>query len=139
MARWATVVEIAGVIFSGCRAEMLDGKGLMSNYSGSVDWGNDYSPSVQTFNRGKKGVPFGIQFVSMEIEDLQDMVDAIKTAQAAGNSFRVKITDGIFSGTNALDLNATPDYNVDWLQTGSHSEGWVTNVILRFISQGAYS
>lgn len=133
MARWATLVEIAGVSFTGCRAEIVDPAGFLSIYAGSVDWANDGTAHVQVFNRGVKGIPFGIKMVSSAITSLSPMVAAVQAAQAADLNFRVKITEGLYT----IDVMAVPDYNASpsWLTHGKHSEGWYEDILMRFISE----
>lgn len=130
MARWATNVKIAGVDFTGCRAEILDGAGFQSAYAGSVDWANDAKPHSQVFNRGVQGIPFGIQFTSTEIAKLITVLANIATAQGSGSTFVVELTEGLYT----INVNAVPDYSQTWLIHGKHSEGWYEDVSLRFIS-----
>lgn len=134
MARWATEVVIAGVDFTGCRAEVLDGDGFVSNVAGSVDWGNDFSPSIQVFDREKKGIAFGLQFGTMAIDKLNDTIDAIQAAAALQTGFRVQVEEGLFSDERAIDVDAVVDYNQRWLTKGPHSEGYIEGVTLRFIT-----
>ena len=132
MARWATLIEVAGNSFTGCRGEIVDGQGFLSAYAGSVDWANDAKPHTQVFNRGVKGIPFGIQMVSSEQTLLLATIDDVRTAQAANATFRVKLNDSIYT----IDVQAVPDYSAGWITHGKHSEGWVENVLMRFISTG---
>lgn len=132
MARWATLVEVAGNSFTGCRAEVVDGQGFLSVYGGSVDWANDGRAHVQVFNRGIKGIAFGIQMLSTQISILQDTIADVQTSQAANATFRVKITEGLYT----IDVMVVPDYSAgNWLTHGKHSEGWIENVLMRFISE----
>lgn len=130
MARWATNIKIAGVDFTGCRAEILDGAGFQSAYAGSVDWANDAKPHTQVFNRGVKGIPFGIKFVSTDISRLQSTLAAIATAQGTNTTVVVELTEGIYT----IKVNAVPDYSQTWLIHGKHSEGWYEDVAFRFVS-----
>jgi len=133
MARWATTVTIGGVDFTGCRAEIIDGEPFFSEYVGSVDYGNDKTVHAQVVNRGTKGVAFGIQFVSSEQGDIEDLVDAVRAAQGSNATFNTTITDGIFE----VNVNSIPDYNQSkgWLTLGKHSEGWYENMLIRVISK----
>lgn len=135
MARWATLCELAGVVYTGCRVELVDAGAFKSQNVGSVDWANDGTPVVQTVNRGVKGIQFGLKMVSAEGTKLQDLFNAIVTAEGTESAVVVKVTDGIFT----VNVNAVPDYSQDWFTFEKHSEGWYENVTLRFISisQGA--
>lgn len=137
MSRWATFVEIAGISFTGCRATVVDGSGFLSIYGGSVDWANDNTAHQQVFNRGVKGIAFGIQMLSTEISALQDVFDAVETAEAANTTITVKITEGLYD----INVLAVPDYSVSpsWVSSGPHSEGWIQDVLMRFISKAAGS
>lgn len=130
MARWATLCEIAGVVYTGCRVELIDAGPFKSQNAGSVDWANDAKPHVQTINRGVKGIQFGLRMVSAEGTKLSTLFAAIVTAESTQSGVRLKTTDGIFT----IDVYAVPDYSVDWFTFGKHSEGWYEDVTLRFIS-----
>jgi hypothetical protein len=132
MARWATLVEIAGVSLTGCRAEILNGEGFHSAYVGSNEFANDGDVHTQVVNRGTKGILFGIKFVSTQSSDLADILSAIQTAQAARVTFNVKINDGLYS----VDHACNPDYSQQWLAHGEHSEGWYQDVTFRFVTKG---
>lgn len=136
MARWATVCEIAGNSFTGCRAVILDGHQFNSIYIGSVDWANDSSVKAQVVNRGVKGIQFGISMLSAEMSKVTDTLSDIQTSQAANSNFRVTISEGLY----ALDLLCVPDYTVEngFFTYDKHSEGWLENGVWRFISQAQY-
>lgn len=131
MARWATKVIIAGVDFSGCRAELVDGQGFHSDFAGSSDHANDNTVHTQVVNRGKKGIHFGVQFLSTQEDDLEDMLIAIQVAQSTNTTFVVEVEEGFYD----VNVNAVPDYDQQWFTHGKHSEGWYENVTLRFISK----
>lgn len=132
MARWATLVEIAGISFTGCRAEVLDGEPFLSQYVGSSQIANSFVPNVQVVNRGVKGIDFGIQMASNETTKIQQALTAIQTSQSLKQTFVVKIIDGIYN----INVNVVPDYNqFPYLKMGQHSEGWYENIIWRFTSK----
>ena len=131
MARWASTCVLGGVVFSGCRVELIDAGGFKSPLAGSIDWGNDGSPDVQTINRGVKGIPFGLRMKSAEGTDLTDLFAAIDAAGSAG--IAMEIVDGIFN----LDILGGPDYSQEWFLWEKHSEGWYEGVTLRFVSKAA--
>jgi hypothetical protein len=134
MARWATKVIIAGVDFTGCRATLIDAQAFHSDFAGSADWANDNTVHTQVVNRGKKGIRFGVQFLSTEQDKLEDMILAIQTAQNTNTTFVVDVEEGFYD----VEVNAVPDYSVDpWFTHDKHSEGWYENVTLRFISKSA--
>ena len=130
MPRWASTAEIAGVVFTGCRAEILDGAKFASPIRGSVDWGNDGTPNTQIINIGQKGIPFGVSMLSNETSKIKDALDAINYIVGIGGQFRVHIVDELYT----IDVYALPDYNQDWFATGRPAEGWVENVVFRFVS-----
>lgn len=132
MPRWATTVEIAGIVFTGCRAEVLDGEQFASEFRGSVDWGNDGSADAQMVNVGTRGNSFGIQMLSNEIGKVQDTLEAINAKLTLKQTFVVKIIDEMYS----INVNAIPDFNQKWFSAGRPAEGWVENVQFRFVSKG---
>lgn len=136
MARWATLVEIAGNSFTGCRAIIIDGHQFNSAYVGSVDYANDASAKAQTVYRGVKGIKFGISMLSAEITKVQDTLADIQTAQAANSNFIVKITEGLYT----INVYAIPDYEqAPWFTYDKHSEGWLENALWRFVVQGPHA
>jgi hypothetical protein len=137
MARWATLCEIAGVSFTGCRAEIVDPEGFNSVYAGSIDWGNKGGTNVQVVNRGVKGVLFGIKMESAESTQLANTLFAISSALSGGNAFRVQHTEGLYT----LDLDCEPDYTQGdkWFSHGKQSEGWYENVLFRFATVGQHA
>ena len=133
MARWATECKIAGVTFTGCRAEILDGQQFLSPLAGSVDWANDSKPHIQTFDRGVEGIQFGIQMLSQESAKIDQVFDAINAALATADTFEVEITDGLYD----VNVNCVPDYSQKWFDHGKHSEGWYENTTWRFVVESA--
>lgn len=132
MARWATLVEIAGVSFTGCRAELVDGNQFASDYRGSVAWANNGTADTQIVNVGKRGTPFGISMLSNEVDAIQEALDAINVAIAARTTFEVLITDELYT----VAVDAEVDWSTQWFSHGQPAEGWVSNVIFRFVSKG---
>lgn len=134
MARWATLAEIAGNSFTGCRVLLLDPHAFNSIYVGSIDWGNDSTPSSQVVNRGVKGIQFGASMVSAEESVILATLADIQSAQASNISFDVHITEGLYD----VNVNAIPDYSVPaWFTYEKHSEGWYENCVWRFVAQSA--
>lgn len=133
MSRFATLVEIAGVSFTGCRAHIIDPEDFFSPYAGSVDWGNSGNPLAQTVNRGVKGIPFGIQFDTAEESKLLLVKAAILTAEGTNSTFVVKITEGLYT----VNVNAIRDYNQKFISYDRFSEGYYENTICRFIAKSS--
>lgn len=131
MARWATLIEIAGVEFTGCRAEIVDAQPFLSSYAGSVDQANDGTPYPQVFNRGVKGIQFGVQFQNTESAKITDVFSAIQTAEGANTTFEVHIEDGLYD----VNVHVVPDYSTQWFTHGKHSEGWYESALFRFITK----
>lgn len=133
MARWATTCVIAGVSFSGCRVEIVDAGGFLSQNIGSVDWANDGSTVIQVVNRSHKGQLFGLRMVSAEMTKLQSVFTAIQTAEGSNSGVELEHVEGVFN----LDLIVTPDYSQkEWFTYDHQSEGYYEGVSLRFISKG---
>lgn len=135
MARWATLCEIAGVSFTGCRAEVVDGEEFHSPRAGSVDRGNDGTPHIQVVDRGVKGIQFGIVLMTAEATKITSVLSAYQITEGLGSTFPVKINDGIYN----INVNVFRDYtNPKFPELGRHSEGWYENVLWRFVveSQG---
>lgn len=131
MARWATQCEIAGVVFTGCRATIIDPFQFVSNYKGSVEFGNDGQPNAQMINTGVAGNKFGIQLLTNEVSNVQAMLTAVEAKKALKMTHVVEITDGLYD----LNLNVITDFTQQWFTHGGHSEGWLENIILRFIAK----
>jgi hypothetical protein len=131
MARWATKIEIADEVFTGCRGEILDAQQFLSNRAGSLDWANDGTAHVQTIVRGTRGIQFGLKMQSALSTKVLNMFANIQTTQTSGTTFRVEIIDGLYN----VEVDAVPDYTQDWFTHDGHSEGWVENLVLRFISK----
>jgi len=132
MARWATTIVIAGIVFTGCRADILDGDQFASPYRGSVEWANDGTADAQIVNIGTKGNPFGISLLSNEIVKIKQALTAINLAVADNTTFAVNVVDEVY----AINVNAIPDWNQKWFSHGIHSEGWLESVVFRFVSRG---
>lgn len=129
MSRFATVCEIAGVVFTGCRANVVEAVGTLSNYGGSMDYGNDHEPHAQVFNRGKKGVPFGIKFASLEQSKIEQVRAAIEAAMAANTTFVVEINDSIYS----INANCIRAFDREWIEhPPEHSESWMKDTTIWF-------
>lgn len=129
MARYATTCEIAGVIYTGCRAEIIDAGGLLLDLGGSMDWANDHTLHSQVFNRGIVGGTFGIQLASADIAGKLDPTrTAIQAAELANTTFIVEIADGMYN----INANCIRDMNTEWLTHGKHSEGWYETIVMRF-------
>ena len=126
MARWATFCEIAGVSFTGCRVEILDGDPFLDTHAGSVEWGNDGTPHVQTLDRGVRGIQFGLRMLTAEASKIQAVCAAIQGAP----TFTVYIDDGMYS----VAVNGVKDWSQKWLTHGPHSEGWYDDVVWRFVA-----
>lgn len=138
MSRWATVCVIAGVSFTGCRAELIDANEFLDDYAESGDWGNDSTMHIQGINRGVKGLTFGIKFASIEISKINNVRSAVAAAKASKVTFRITITDDPFD----IDVNGSTDPTAQggWLQyPGLHSEGWAEDVTMRFVAKSVYT
>lgn len=132
MARWATLAEIAGISYTGCRVKVIEGEGLFMPIVGTNDFGNDGTVDSQLVNRGVKGIPFGINMLSAEESKLTDTIDAINDALGDNLSFVVEMADGIY----VVNLNCQPDWSKGkWMTHGEFSEGWYDNVTWWFMSQ----
>jgi hypothetical protein len=130
MPRWATTIEVAGVVFTGCRGEILDGQEFLTPYAGSVDWAAEGTPQPQVVNRGVRGIQFGLQMASTEAAKLAALADAVAAAQAAQEAFPVRLVDELYD----INVLAHPDYTQRWLAHGRPAEGWVEGVTLRFVA-----
>ena len=131
MPRWATQAEIAGVSFTGCRVEIIDGEAFASPHRGSVEWANSGLADFQTVNVGVKGNAFGLSMLSNEIADIQAAVAAINTAIGNGELFQVTVVDEMYS----IDVMCSVDWSQQWFKHGRPAEGWVENVVFRFVSK----
>ena len=132
MARWATRIEIAGIVFTGCRAEIIDGAGFASNYRGSYEYVNNGNIVEQTVGIGTRGIQFGLSMESAENEKVQNLLNALKVAQAARTSFEVKLTDELYT----IDVLATTDWAREWFSHGRPASGYIERVVFRFVSRG---
>jgi hypothetical protein len=132
MGRFASTIEIAGVSFTGCRGFILDGEQFATSVRGSADWAADGTPHVQMVAVGAKGLQFGVQLVQSQNAKLAEMLEAIEDAQAQGQTFEVRLADGLFD----IHVHAYVDFTQGWFQRGQESEGWTANTTVRFISMG---
>ena len=132
MARWATTIVIAGIVFTGCRADILDGDQFASVYRGSVEWANEGTADAQIVNVGTRGNPFGIALLSNEIIKIKQALAAVNLAVANNTTFAVNVVDEVYT----INVNAIPDWNQKWFSHGPHSDGWLESVIFRFVSKG---
>ena len=135
MPRWASVIAVAGVTFTGCRGIILDGEVFSSTYAGSVTWANSAKANAQIVNKGVKGNRFGLQMDSAESSKLVTMLAAMQTAESGAGTFLVNLVDEFVT----INHYCLKDYSLGdkWFQKGQTSEGWTENVILRFISKVA--
>lgn len=130
--RWAELMEIGGVEFTGCRGELIDGGDFFDRFVGSYDQGNDGTIDVQVVDRGTKGIAFGLKLTSTRQSKVQDVLAAIDTAQQEHESIIVEITDGLIE----IEINATRDYTQTFFSYSKYSEGYYEDVVLRFLSLG---
>lgn len=134
MARGLSTIVIAGVTFTGCKGHLLNGSKFFSPFVGSTTWANSGDAKSQIVNVGVKGNAFGIQMESVEVSKLSTLRTAIATAEAGSLLFAVNAVDGLYT----VNHYCTRDYSQEeWLQHGEVSEGYVENVIIRFVSRSA--
>lgn len=130
MARWATTIVVAGVVFTGCRGEIVGAEKFKNQYRGSVEWCASGRPDVQHVNVSGKGLQFGLNMLSVELAKFNAALAAISTAQASNSTFAVNLVDEAYT----INVNAVPDYTQNWNQHGVPAQGYVPNVVWRFIS-----
>jgi len=128
--RWASIIEIAGISFSGCRGEIQNGVQFLTPFKGSVEHAASGKPHVQHVNTQYRGLQYGIIMVSVEQDKFNDMVAAIRTAQLSGSTFVTRFVDEVYN----INVNAYVDYTREWVTHGQPSSGMIPNVALSFIS-----
>ena len=138
MARYASKIEIAGVVFTGCKGLLLDGSELADPIKGSVEWAMDSTPHPQTINTQFRGVQFGIAIApesdsGIQIAKVNQALNAIKTARGTVGYFVFDYIDEQYN----VKVKAIPDYSQQWYKTDKFSEGFVSNVVFRFIVREA--
>lgn len=133
MARFAEQIEIAGVVFTGCKGLLLDGNQFSDSVRGSIDWANDSTPHVQIVDTQYKGILFGISLGSEDsaglIETYHQTVAAIKAQRTNPGYSLVEYEDEQY----VLELRVKPDYNQIWYSYGPFSEGYLKGVTFRFV------
>lgn len=133
MARFATTISIAGVVFSGCRGLIQEGEGFADSVRGSVELSMNSRPDVQTIDTLYKGTFFGLELGSSDgaitIAKCKEVINAIKLARLSTQWFPFLYIDEQYN----LNLRVKPDYNQKWYQYGPFSEGYVKGVTFRFV------
>ena len=133
MPRFPSVIEIAGIVYTGCRGLLIDGHQFADSVKGSVEWAMDSTPHPQTIDTQFKGVQFGFQLGmddgAVTIEKVAQTVQAIKDSRASIGHFPFYVVDSQYT----IDVDAVPDYTQVWYNTGRYSDGYVKEVVFRFI------
>jgi hypothetical protein len=130
MARWLTTIEIAGIVFTGCRGELIDAEKMNSSYVGSVTWANTGSANANIVNVGRKGNAFGIRMNSAQVSKILQVETAVAITEGTGSTFAVKAIDDMYN----LHVYSIKDYSrPKWMTHGKISEGWAENVEFRMI------
>ena len=134
--RWATTCKVGSADFSDCRVELIDAGGFLSDRVGSSDNGNDGTPIVQSVERLRRGVKFGLKMDSAIKTLLSTMINDIKTAEAIGNAVRGEFEEGLID----VDIYVVPDYGSgeNWVTWEKHSEDMYEGVTIRLQSKGDY-
>jgi hypothetical protein len=133
MPRWASLVEIAGVSFTGCRAILLDPHVFSLSLAGSVLPSADGTPHIQTVNVGVRGKAYGIQMAHADADKIIEALAAINTALSTGLTFPVHLVDALHD----INVQSYPDFNQPFPTYGPESEGIIENVIFRFVAVAA--
>lgn len=135
MARFASQIVIAGIVWSGCKGLLQDGDVFVDSDKGSTDWALDSTPYNDVFNTAYRGAQFGIELgaedAGLQITKVNQTLNAIKQ----GVKFPVLYTDEQY----ILNLMCKRDYSQKWYSHGKFSEGYVKGVTFRFVVDTAIS
>ena len=130
MAKWCSLIEVAGVSFTGCRGQIMDAANFMSPFRGSVEWTNDGGVNAQQVNTNYKGVQFGLAMSSVEITKMNLLKAAALAAQMARTTFEVWLVDELHN----IRCNAILDSSqARPISHGDPLGGYVEEVVIRFI------
>lgn len=136
MARYATMFELAGISFSGCRALLLDGDQFADSEKGSINWAMDGTPHPLTIDTLHKGTQFGCVIGTEDgaapIAKVHQTINAIKAAKGQG-FFMFNYVDEQYT----LQLKVIRDWTQRWYQYGRFSEGYLPNVTFRLVVREA--
>lgn len=138
-ARFADVLEIAGIEYPECRANLVNHRALFDSIrAGSIYYGGGNVPSVQVSSRaggGVAGIPFGLSLYSAQFDQLDDTITAINVAEAAMSPFPFIIQDGRYN----LSLLVFKDYNQEqWYTADQYSEEYEETLLFRFVAHSVY-
>ena len=131
--RWAELIEIGDVSYTGCRGELIDGGAFFDPFVGSSRQGNDGTINMQVVDRGVKGIAFGLKLVSTHQDSLIDLLAEIQAAHTNHLSIVMEITEGIIEKR----LYVTKDFNQTFFTYEKYSESYYENVVFRFMSHGS--
>jgi len=135
MALGYAVGSIAGVALESggvdCKTLILDGANLRATATANTQVAADGEVHTQVLEVGK-GAAFGAKCEFIPPDVLTDIVDAINTAVAAGNSFTVSLQDDI----QTIDVEVMPDFAAGWLRYPEQRTNTTTikDVVFRFIT-----
>lgn len=137
--RFPSLIEIAGISYTGCRAKLLNGEEFADSFRGSVNNGIDSTPHIHGVETLYRGLPFGVIVApdddsGVEISKVNQTLNAIKTNRATVGFFVFRLDDAQYS----ISVKAIPDYNQVWYSTGDKYSGeYVSQVTFRFIVREA--
>lgn len=137
MARFASVIEIAGISYTGCRGLLINGEEFADAIRGSVNWGLESTPHPHSIDTLFKGLPFGVSLGSDDggnlISKVNLTLNAIKTARATVGYFTFVWVDEQYN----INAKLIQDFNQQWYTTGRYSEGVIKGITFRFIVREA--
>lgn len=130
------VGSIAGVALENsaaipCKAMLLDVGNFKPTFSGNTQFAADGTPYTQILEI-TAGRTFGVRIEFIPPDVLNDIVDAINAAVAAGDSFNVTLQDDLTS----INENCIPDFAAGWLKIEAQRthEDIVKNIEFRFLT-----
>ena len=131
--RYADLIEIAGVSFTGCKGLLLDGDGFADPVRGSIDWSIDSTPVEQVLDTQLKGTQFGVALGTDGganlISEFNNTLYAITRQLREQGWFSFVWQDQQYN----IDAKVRKDWSQRWYQYGKYSAGYLESVVFRFV------
>lgn len=135
--RFADLIEIAGVSFTGCRGILLDGFGFADPVKESVDWALDATPVNQLFNTQFRGLQFGVSIgednAANLISKVNNTIYAIRNSVQLNGWFTFEWIDKQYN----IEARIIKDSSQQWFTYGKYSGDYLESIVFRFIIKEA--
>lgn len=131
--RFADLIIIAGIDYSGCRGLITDGAGFADPVRETVDWSINANPVNQILNTNFIGMQFGITIGADNagnlITKVNDTLLAIRAQLGTDGTFHFQWEDQQYK----IEARCVKDTTQAWYQYGPYSAGYLESIVFRFI------